>query len=465
MDDSPPPADTEPDTVGQLGDDDLDRPGATGDAGQAEREERALLAAMMQASDLAGDVAALLRAEDFHSPANGLIFLAVLDLLHQGVDPDPVAVVQQLEANGDLERIGGQQYFDLVAGSDASAGRAVKRAHRIRQEAMRRRLRRATSFIDRALASTASVDDVIALAEREVLTATDPDHRLGIPLLADVLEDALDVVEAVGSRGSARMLGLPTGFPALDALTGGLQPGHLIVIGSRPAMGTSTLALDFLRACTIHCKVPAALFTLQLGHNEVAMRLMAAEARVPVHQMRSGTMDDDSWTRIARRMPDITQAPLYIDESATTLTEIRSKCRRLKRKAGIGLVVIDPVQLLNYGLRQFSSRYEEINETSRHLKLMAKELQIPVVAVSKLNRSPEQRLDKRPQPHDLRDSGTLEDDADLLILLHRDDAYERESPRAGLADLIVAKHVHGPPATIEVAFQGHYSRFVDIVPD
>ncbi|GAA1271811.1 hypothetical protein GCM10009665_69940 [Kitasatospora nipponensis] len=229
----------------------------------------------------------------------------------------------------------------------------------------------------------------------------------------------------------------------------------------------STLALDFSRACSITNGLPSVIFSLEMGRNEIAMRLLSAEARVALHHMRSGNMTDDDWTRVARRMPDVTAAPLYIDDSPNlSMMEIRAKCRRLKQRNDLKLVVIDYLQLMQAGgSRRAESRQQEVSDMSRNLKLLAKELEVPVIALSQLNRGPEQRTDKKPMVSDLRESGSIEQDADMVILLHREDAYEKESPRAGEADLIVAKHRNGPTATITVAFQGHYSRFVDMTRD
>ncbi|MEV4612353.1 replicative DNA helicase [Kitasatospora sp. NPDC049258] len=229
----------------------------------------------------------------------------------------------------------------------------------------------------------------------------------------------------------------------------------------------STLALDFARACSIHNNLPSVIFSLEMGRNEIAMRLLSAEARVALHHMRSGNMTDEDWTRVARRMPDVTNAPLYIDDSPNlSMMEIRAKCRRLKQRQDLKLVVIDYLQLMQAGgSRRAESRQQEVSDMSRNLKLLAKELELPVIALSQLNRGPEQRTDKKPMVSDLRESGSIEQDADMVILLHREDAYEKESPRAGEADLIVAKHRNGPTATITVAFQGHYSRFVDMTRD
>jgi replicative DNA helicase len=224
----------------------------------------------------------------------------------------------------------------------------------------------------------------------------------------------------------------------------------------------STLALDFARAAGIRHGMATVLFSLEMGRNEITMRLLSAEARVPLSTMRTGQMNDDDWARLARRMSEVADAPLFIDDSPNmSLMEIRAKCRRLKQRNDLKFVIIDYLQLMS-SPKRVENRQQEVSEMSRSLKLLAKELDVPVVALSQLNRGPEQRTDKRPLLSDLRESGSIEQDSDVVILLHREDAYERESPRAGEADLIVAKHRNGPTATVTVAFQGHYSRFVDM---
>jgi replicative DNA helicase len=226
----------------------------------------------------------------------------------------------------------------------------------------------------------------------------------------------------------------------------------------------SALALDFARSATIRHGLPTVVFSLEMGRNEITMRLLSAEARVPMHIMRTGQMSDEDWGRLAKRMSEVADAPLFIDDSPNmSLMEIRAKCRRLKQRHDLKLVIIDYLQLMS-SPKKTESRQQEVSEMSRSLKLLAKELEVPVVALSQLNRGPEQRQDKKPMLSDLRESGSIEQDADVVILLHREDAYERESPRAGEADLIIAKHRNGPTATVTVAFQGHYSRFVDMAP-
>jgi replicative DNA helicase len=224
----------------------------------------------------------------------------------------------------------------------------------------------------------------------------------------------------------------------------------------------STLALDLARAASIKHGLTSVMFSLEMSRNEITMRLLSAESRIALHSMRTGQMGDDDWTRLARRMSEVASAPMFIDDSPNmSMMEIRAKCRRLKQQHDLRLVIVDYLQLMS-SPKKVENRQQEVSELSRSLKLLAKELNVPVVAVAQLNRGPEQRTDKRPLLSDLRESGSIEQDSDVVILLHREDAYERESPRAGEADFIIAKHRNGPTTTVTVAFQGHYSRFVDM---
>jgi len=238
---------------------------------------------------------------------------------------------------------------------------------------------------------------------------------------------------------------------------------HMYLAGrSMVPTHNSTLGLDFLRACSIKNRLSSVVFSLEMSKTEIVMRLLSAEAKIKLADMRSGRMSDDDWTRLARRMSEISEAPLYIDDSPNlTMMEIRAKARRLKQKADLRLVVIDYLQLMTSG-KKVESRQQEVSEFSRQLKLLAKELEVPVVAMSQLNRGPEQRTDKKPMLADLRESGAIEQDADMVILLHRPDAFERDDPRGGEADLILAKHRNGPTKTITVAHQLHLSRFTNM---
>jgi replicative DNA helicase len=457
-DDTPEPS--EPDET------DADR--ATVNAAEPQHDlkaEQAVLRAMLRSTDAVADIVEVLDGGEFYRPAHELIYHAILAIYARDETPDLTTVVAELRARNTLEAAGGAEYLTTVVGNPAPrAGGWAKAAQRVQALAVLRRTQQAAVRIENLAADAAAdeVDRIANIAQAEILAATT--RRPGLPptlSIAEILDGTLDEMEAIGSRKFS--LGVPTGFSDLDTLTGGLQPGHLIVLASRPAMGKTTLAVDFLRSATIANSLPAALFTLESSRNEIGMRVISAETRVSLLHMRSGTMTDDDWTKVARRMSDVTAAPLYIqDDAYATFTDLRAQCRRLHTQRDLRLIVVDALHMLTYGTRPFSSRYEEISEISRELKLLAKELAIPVVAVSELNRGPEQRTDRRPMLNDLRDSGALEDNADLVLLLHREDAYEKDSPRAGEADIIVAKHRNGPTAVVTVAFQGHYSRFVDM---
>lgn len=424
--------------------------------------EKAVLRAMLSSRDAIADIVEVLHDIDFYRPAHGLIYTTILDLYARGQALDPVSVAAELAKQEKLDEVGGSDYLrSLASGRAGRSATWLQQAERVQALAVLRHTREAAIHIEN-LAADGGEDDVDRIADAaqaEIFAAT-ARSRNGLPpsyALVDILEGLLDELEA------AEQTGLPTGFTDLDSLTGGLHPGQLIVIAARPSLGKTTLAIDMLRTTAIQHGLPAALFTLELERLDITRRILSAEARVALHHMRGGTLTDEDWTRLARRMPDVSAAPLFIQDTAyRTFTDLRAHCRRLHAQRDVRLIAVDALHMLNYGTRQLGSRYEEISEISRCLKLLAKELQIPIVAVSTLNRNAELRTDKRPMLSDLRDSGALEDNADVVVLIHREDHYDRESPRAGEADLIVAKHRDGPTATITVAFQGHYSRFVDM---
>ena len=326
---------------------------------------------------------------------------------------------------------------------------------------LRRLVEAGTRIVQMGYASEGEVVDLVNNAQAEIYGVTGGVDAEDFVPLTTAVTTAIDEIEAAKGR-DGQMTGVPTGFAELDELTNGLHPGQLIIVAARPALGKSTLALDFARAASIKNDMPSIIFSLEMGRSEIAMRLLSAESAVPLQNMRKGTVDTRDWTTIASTRGRINDAPLYIDDSPNmTLVEIRAKCRRLKQKVGLKMVIIDYLQLMTSG-KKVESRQQEVSEFSRALKLLAKELQVPVIALSQLNRGPEQRQDKMPALSDLRESGSLEQDADIVILLHREGAYEKDNPRAGEADFIVAKHRNGPTRTITVAFQGHFSRFQDM---
>jgi replicative DNA helicase len=424
--------------------------------------EQSVLGAMMLSKDAIADVVEQVREDDFYRPAHGTIYAAIIDLYGKGEPADAVTVASELTRSGDLTRIGGAPYLHTLVSLVPTAANASYYARIVKERAILRRLVEAgTRIVSMGYSGEGEVDDVVDRAQAEVYEVTERRTSEDYLPLRELMDGALTEIEAISNRGG-HMVGVPTGFADLDSLTNGLHPGQLIILAARPALGKSTLALDVARAASIKNNLTSVIFSLEMSRNEIIMRLLSAEAQVALHHMRSGSMSDNDWTKLATKMGTVSEAPLFIDDSPNlTMMEIRAKCRRLKQRHGLRLVVVDYMQLMTSGKR-VESRQQEVSEFSRSLKLLAKELEVPVIAVSQLNRGPEQRTDKRPMLSDLRESGSLEQDADMVILLHREDAYERESPRAGEADFIVAKHRNGPTATITVAFQGHYSRFVDM---
>ena len=430
--------------------------------------EQCVLGGMLLSKDAIADVVEVLRPVDFYRPAHQTVFETVIDLYGRGEPADPVTVAAELTRHGELARVGGAPYLHTLIASVPTAANAGYYARIVGERAILRRLVEAGTRIVQLGYGAASghggdVDEIVDRAQAAVYDVTERRTSDDYLRLEEVLQGTLDEIEAISSRDGG-MVGVPTGFKDLDELTNGLHPGQMVIVAARPSLGKSTIALDWLRSAAIKHGLPSVIFSLEMSRNEITMRLLSAEARVPLHHMRSGTMSDEDWARLARRMGEVAEAPLFIDDSPNlTMMEIRAKARRLKQRHDLRLIVIDYMQLMT-SPRKVDSRQQEVSELSRSIKLLAKELEVPVVAVSQLNRNPEQRADKKPQLSDLRESGAIEMDADVVLLLHREDFYEKESPRAGEADLIVAKHRNGPTATVTVAFQGHYSRFVDMSP-
>jgi replicative DNA helicase len=395
---------------------------------------------MLLSKDAIADVVEILRERDFYRPAHELIYDAIIDLYGRGEPADAVTVSAELTKRGDIARAGGAPYLHTLISSVPTAANAGYYAKIIREHAILRRLVEAgTKIVQLGYAVEGEVDDAVDQAQAEVYAVTERRSSEDYVQLSTLLPQALDEIENI-SKGIG-VEGVMTGFKALDELTHGLHPGNMIILAARPAVGKSTLGLDIARHASIHDGKTSVIFSLEMSRSEITMRMLSAEARVGLNNIRSGQLSDEEWTRLARRMGEISDAPLFIDDSPNlSMMEIRAKASSGKR---------------------VENRQQEVSEFSRHLKLMAKELDVPVIAISQLNRSPEQRSDKKPMLSDLRESGSIEQDADVVILLHRDDMYDSQN-RSGEADLIVAKHRNGPTRTITVAAQLHFARFFDM---
>jgi len=422
--------------------------------------EQSVLGGMLLSKDAISDVVEILRERDFYRPAHELIYDAIIDLYGRGEPADPVTVSAELTKRGDLVRAGGAPYLHTLISSVPTAANAGYYAKIIRERAIMRRLVEAgTKIVQLGYTDEGEVDDAVDQAQAEVFAVTERREADDYIQLSQLLPAALDEIEKIAAGVIGQ--GVKTGFKDLDALTNGFHPGNMIVLAARPAVGKSTLGLDIARYASIHKGETSVIFSLEMSRSEITMRMLSAEARVPLNNIRSGNLSEEEWSRMARRMGEISQAPMFIDDSPNlSLMEIRAKSRRLKQRHNLKLIVIDYLQLMTSGKR-VENRQQEVSEFSRQLKLLAKELNVPVVAISQLNRSPEQRSDKKPMLSDLRESGSIEQDADVVILLHREDLYDSQN-RSGEADLIVAKHRNGPTRTITVSAQLHFARFTDM---
>ncbi|MFD3636914.1 replicative DNA helicase [Streptomyces sp. NPDC058664] len=418
---------------------------------------------MLLSKDAISDVVDILKPRDFYKPAHALVFVVIVDLYAKGEAADPITVGAELTRRGEINRVGGAAYLHLLVQAVPTAANASYYAEIVHERAVLRRLVEAgTKIAQLGYAAEGTLDEIVNRSQAELHAVTeDRSGKEPGSMISAIVER---VIDSVGTHSDGEVTGVPTGFLDLDSLTGGWQDGQLIVIGARPAVGKSTLALDFARAAAIKHGKRVALFSLEMGEDEIGMRLISAEARVALHHLRNNAVTDEDWTRIAQRTSAISEAGLFVDDSPNlTLADIRTRTRRLAADGGLGLVIVDYLQLMTaLGSRRNATRQEDVSELSRGLKMLAKSLRVPVIALSQLNRGSEHRTDKKPMVSDLRESGSIEQDADMVILLHREDVYEKESPRAGEAELIVGKHRNGPTATITVAFQGHYSRFVDM---
>ena len=424
--------------------------------------EASVLGGMMLSKDAIGDVVENVSAEDFYKPAHETIYQTIVDLFAKGEPADAVTVANALTKTGGLARVGGAAYLHTLIASVPTAANAGYYANIVREQAILRRLVEAgTRIVQMGYDAEGDTDDLVNRAQSEVYQVTERNSSEDYVRLGDMLDPVMEELDRIASNGSDTT-GVPTGFYRLDEVTNGLHGGQMIVIAARPGVGKSTLAIDMARAAAIQHNQASVVFSLEMGREELTMRLLSAESGIPLQTLRRGEMEQQDWTTLASVNGRIVNSPFFIDDSPNmALPEIRAKCRRLKQQHDLKLVVIDYLQLMSSGKR-VESRQQEVSEFSRSLKLLAKELEVPVIALSQLNRSSEQRTDKRPQISDLRESGSIEQDADMVLLIHREDMYDKESPKAGEAEIIIAKHRNGPTGEVTLVFQGAKSRFVNM---
>jgi len=408
-----------------------------------------------------------LQAEDFYREAHGVVFQAMLDLHARGEPVDELTLVEHLKQTGELDRAGGRATVDLLAGSVPAVANHRQYAKIVRENAMLRRLLGATYDIqERVHRHEAAPRELVDLAERSILEVAHEDRRKDFRAIHDLLDAELDKLHELSREGKA-ITGTASGFEDLDRVTGGFQAGNLVILAARPSMGKSALMANFAENAALGDGKAVALFSLEMSESELAQRFIASQASIKGDDLRKGHVPESRWPKILAASERLASSPLFVDDSSDlSVLDVRAKARRLAQQHadGLGLVLIDYLQLMRAGGGS-DNRVEQIGQISRGLKTLARELEVPVIALSQLNRSVEQRTDKRPVLSDLRESGAIEQDADLVMFIYREEYYDRDSEREGIADLIVAKHRNGGLATVELTFQKEYPRFMSYVGD
>ena len=424
--------------------------------------EESLLGAMLLSRDAIASAVERCRAEDFYRPAHGHIFEAICSLYAQGEPADPVTVADELNRADLLDAAGGAGNLIAVQANTPAIANAARYARIVEEHALLRRLISVAGEI--AEMGYSLPEDVTAAMDRaEAMVFDVVEHRVTDSLkpLRELLAVSLDHLEALYNRGDT-ITGLPTGYADLDERLSGLQPSSLVIVGARPSMGKTSFALGLAAHAAVERSLPVLLFSLEMSHLELTQRLLCSEARVDSSRMRNGKLHESDWPKIVQAIGKLGEAPLFIDDNANlTVMEIRAKARRLKSREGLGLIVVDYLQLMS-GHGPAENRQVEVSEISRGLKILARELGVPVVALSQLSRSLETRSDKRPVLADLRESGSLEQDADVVLFIYRDEVYNKESADKGTAEIIIAKHRNGPTGMTQLAFLDHYTRFANM---
>ena len=430
--------------------------------------EQSLVGGLMlnkAAWDKVGDV---VTADDFYRNDHRIIFAAIAQLVEEGNPCDVVTVSEFLAQRSELDKAGGLEYLAALANETPGAANARAYANIVRERSMLRSLINAGNEISGSAFGTdgRSAAELVDEAERRVFDIAERGARAsaGFRSLKEILPLAVDRIDLL-HQSDGDISGVSTGYNEFDKLTTGLQGGDLIIIAGRPSMGKTTLALNIAENAAIGAKVPTAIFSMEMPSQQLAFRMISSLGRVDQTHLRTGRFPDEDWSRINTAVQLMSDAPIFIDDSAgLSPTEIRARARRLHREHGLGLIVVDYLQLMQVPGNK-ENRATEISEISRSLKALAKELDLPVIALSQLNRSVEQRTDKRPVMSDLRESGAIEQDADLIVFIYREEVYNQDTPRKGIADISIAKQRNGPIGEFPLTFVGRYTKFENWVPD
>ena len=427
--------------------------------------EQAILGSMLTDRDAVISSVEVLKEEDFYREDNRAIYAAILNLYNRAEPIDIITVKSELESMGKFEQVGGLEYLAELPEKVPTTANATKYIKIVEEKStLRRLIKTANEIIELGYDQSEEVEDIMEGAEKKIFNIMQEKNQKGYSPIKDVLVESFTKLEELYNR-KQHITGVPSGFTDLDYRTAGFHGSELILIAARPAMGKTAFALNIATNAAVKSKVPVAVFSLEMSKEQLVNRILCSESMVDSNKVRTGKLEEDDWTKLAGSIGPLSEANIYIDDTpGISITEIRAKCRKLKLEKDIGLVVIDYLQLIQgSNNKRNGSREQEISEISRSLKILAKELDVPVIALSQLSRAAEQRPDHRPMLSDLRESGAIEQDADIVMFLYRDDYYNQDSEKKDIAEVIIAKHRGGSTGTVELLWLGSYTKFVNLM--
>jgi replicative DNA helicase len=425
--------------------------------------EQAIIGSMLTDKDAVIAAVEVLQEQDFYREDNKIIYSAILNLYNRAEPIDIITLKSELKSMGKFEAVGGLEYIVQLPDKVPTTSNVEQYIKIVEEKSMLRALiKTADELITLGYDPTQEVEQVIDTAEKKIFQVMQKKNQKGYSSIKDILVDTFTQLEKLYNQKES-ITGVPTGFVDLDYRTSGLHNSDLILVAARPAMGKSAFALNIATNAAVRAKVPVAIFSLEMSKEQMTNRILCSEAMVDSAKVRTGKIDDDEWAKLAATSGELSEAGIYIDDTpGISIMEIRAKCRKMKLEKNIGLVVIDYLQLVQGSNKKGGSREQEIAEISRSLKILAKEIDVPVIALSQLSRAPEQRIDHRPMLSDLRESGSIEQDADIVMFLYRDDYYNEDTEKKNIAEVIIAKHRSGATGTVELLWLANYTKFANI---
>ena len=425
--------------------------------------EQAVLGSMLTDKDAVISAIEVLKVDSFYRDDNKVIYEAILNLYNRLEPIDIITLKDELLSLGKFEQVGGLEYLASLPDKVPTTANVDKYIKIVEEKSLLRNLiKTANEIIDLGYDPTEDVENIMDRSEKKIFDIMQNKSQKGYTPIKDVLVESFTQLEELYNR-KQHITGVPTGFTELDYKTAGLHPSDLVLIAARPAMGKSAFALNIATNAAIKANTPVVIFSLEMSKEQMVNRILCSEAMVDSNKVRTGKLDEDDWVKLASSIGPLSEAPIYIDDTpGISIMEIRAKCRKLKLEKDIGLVIIDYLQLVQGSNKKVGSREQEISEISRSLKILAKEIGVPVVALSQLSRAVEQRPDHRPMLSDLRESGAIEQDSDIVMFLYRDDYYNKESEKKDIAEVIIAKHRGGSTGTTELLWLGNYTKFVNL---